>query len=115
MALSCDEAPSLASGIVVTFGPDRLVLISQPASPGTATCSATTHPATHPPGDMSGRRLRAVGADSGITDGTAYLRFRRYLKDAGLPLSGLHVLRHSAAKLRRDAGAETSGSRMPAW
>jgi site-specific recombinase XerD len=47
---------------------------------------------------------RAVGADSGITDGTAYLRFRRYLKDAGLPLSGLHVLRHSAAKLRRDAG-----------
>lgn len=47
---------------------------------------------------------RAVGADGGITDGTAYLRFRRYLKDAGLPLSGLHVLRHSAAKLRRDAG-----------
>lgn len=47
---------------------------------------------------------RAVGADSGITDGTACLRFRRYLKEAGLPLSGLHVLRHSAAKLRRDAG-----------
>ena len=47
---------------------------------------------------------RAVGADTGITDGTAYLRFRRYLKDAGLPRSGLHVLRHSAAKLRRDAG-----------
>ena len=43
---------------------------------------------------------RAVGADGGITDGTAYLRFRRYLKDAGLPPSGLHVLRHSAAKLR---------------
>lgn len=47
---------------------------------------------------------RAVGADGGITDGTAYLRFRRYLRDAGLPPSGLHVLRHSAAKLRRDAG-----------
>jgi integrase len=47
---------------------------------------------------------RAVGGDGGIGDGTAYLRFRRYLKDAGLPLSGLHVLRHSAAKLRRDAG-----------
>lgn len=47
---------------------------------------------------------RAVGADGGITDGTAYLRFRRYLSDAGLPASGLHVLRHSAAKLRRDAG-----------
>lgn len=40
----------------------------------------------------------------GITDGTAYSRFRRYLADAGLPPSGLHVLRHSAAKLRRDAG-----------
>ncbi len=47
---------------------------------------------------------RAVGAVSGITDGTAYLRFRRYLKDAGLPQSCLHVLRHSAAKQRRDAG-----------
>lgn len=47
---------------------------------------------------------RAVGGNGGITDGTAYLRFRRYLKDAELPLSGLHVLRHSAAKLRRDAG-----------
>ncbi|MSQ36145.1 MAG: hypothetical protein EXR63_03250 [Dehalococcoidia bacterium] len=47
---------------------------------------------------------RAVGGESGITDGTAYLRFRRYLDDAGLPPSGLHVLRHTAAKLRRDAG-----------
>ena len=47
---------------------------------------------------------RAVGAGSGITSGTAYLRFRRYLADANLPPSGLHVPRHSAAKLRRDAG-----------
>jgi integrase/recombinase XerC len=46
----------------------------------------------------------AVASKQGITDGTAYLRFRRYLSDAGLPPSGLHVLRHSAAKLRRDAG-----------
>jgi integrase len=30
--------------------------------------------------------------------------FSSHLKDAGLPPSGLHVLRHSAAKLRRDAG-----------
>jgi len=42
---------------------------------------------------------RAVGGEGGITNGTAYLRFRRYLKDAGLPLSGLHVPRHSAAKI----------------
>jgi len=40
----------------------------------------------------------------GVTSGTVYSRFRRYLAAAGLPLTGLHVLRHSAAKLRRDAG-----------
>ena len=35
---------------------------------------------------------------------TFYGRFRRYLEKAGLPASGLHILRHTAAKLRRDAG-----------
>jgi integrase len=30
--------------------------------------------------------------------------FRRYLAAAGLAPTGVHVLRHSAAKLRRDAG-----------
>jgi site-specific recombinase XerD len=46
----------------------------------------------------------AVGGGRGISDGTAYMRFRAYLERAGLPRSGLHVLRHTAAKLRRDAG-----------
>jgi integrase len=41
---------------------------------------------------------------SGLTSGSFYGRFRRYLKAAGLPASGLHVLRHTAAKLRRNAG-----------
>lgn len=41
---------------------------------------------------------------AGISSGTVNGRFRRYLREAGLPPSGLHVLRHSAAKLRRDAG-----------
>jgi integrase/recombinase XerC len=41
----------------------------------------------------------------GITGSTFYSRFRRYLRAAGLPPSGLHILRHTAAKLRRDAGA----------
>jgi site-specific recombinase XerD len=41
----------------------------------------------------------------GITGATFYARFRRYLRAAGLPPAGLHLLRHSAAKLRRDAGA----------
>ena len=40
----------------------------------------------------------------GLTSGTFYGRFRRYLAKAGLPPAGLHILRHTAAKLRRDAG-----------
>jgi integrase/recombinase XerC len=40
----------------------------------------------------------------GVTSSTFYSRFRRYLAAAGLAPTGIHVLRHSAAKLRRDAG-----------
>ncbi len=40
----------------------------------------------------------------GVTSGTFYARFRRYLVAAGLAPTGIHVLRHTAAKLRRDAG-----------
>lgn len=40
----------------------------------------------------------------GLTSGTFYGRFQLYLKTAGLAPSGLHILRHTAAKLRRDAG-----------
>jgi len=39
-----------------------------------------------------------------VTSGTFYARFRRYLQAAGLAPTGIHVLRHTAAKLRRDAG-----------
>jgi site-specific recombinase XerD len=42
--------------------------------------------------------------DRGITSGTFYGNLRRYLKAANLPLAGVHIFRHSAAKLRRDAG-----------
>ena len=45
----------------------------------------------------------ATGGE-GLRSATFYGRFRRYLEKAGLQPSGLHVLRHSAAKLRRDAG-----------
>jgi len=49
--------------------------------------------------------LWQVGAGPrGITSGTFYARFRRYLQVAGLAPTGLHVLRHTAAKLRREAG-----------
>ena len=40
----------------------------------------------------------------GITSGTFYGNMRRYFKNAGLPPAGVHILRHSAAKLRREAG-----------
>jgi integrase/recombinase XerC len=40
----------------------------------------------------------------GLTSGTFYGNLRRYLKRANLPLAGVHVFRHSAAKLRRDVG-----------
>jgi site-specific recombinase XerD len=65
--------------------------------------------------------LRAVGKDlevlrpeeslwpdvkngHGITSGTFYTNLRKYLRKAGLPLAGVHIFRHSAAKLRRHAG-----------
>ena len=40
----------------------------------------------------------------GVSSGTVYANFRRYLQAAELPPAGLHLLRHTAAKLRRDAG-----------
>ena len=46
----------------------------------------------------------AATSGEGLRSATFYGRFRRYLAQAGLPPAGLHVLRHSAAKLRRDAG-----------
>ena len=47
---------------------------------------------------------QAGASPRGLSSGTFYGRFRRYLAAAGLAPTGLHVLRHSAAKLRRDAG-----------
>ena len=40
----------------------------------------------------------------GITSGTFYGNLRRYFKAAGLRPAGVHIFRHSAAKLRREAG-----------
>jgi site-specific recombinase XerD len=40
----------------------------------------------------------------GLTSGTFYGSLQRYMRRAGLPPAGVHVLRHSAAKLRRDVG-----------
>ena len=40
----------------------------------------------------------------GITSGTFYGHLQQYFRKAGIAPSGVHIFRHSAAKLRRDAG-----------
>ena len=55
--------------------------------------------------DPSAPLWQAGAGTRGVTSSTFYARFRRYLRLAGLPPSGLHILRHTAAKLRREAGA----------
>ena len=55
--------------------------------------------------DPSASLWQAAAGTRGVTGSTFYARFRRYLRAACLAPSGLHVLRHAAAKLRRDAGA----------
>jgi integrase/recombinase XerC len=57
--------------------------------------------ATMKPGDSLWPN-RSTG--KAITSGVFYTNLRSYLRKAGLPLAGVHVFRHSAAKLRRDAG-----------
>jgi len=47
---------------------------------------------------------QAGARPKGLSGSTFYARFRRHLSAAGLQPTGLHILRHSAAKLRRDAG-----------
>ena len=47
---------------------------------------------------------QAGAGPQGVSSATFYNHFRGYLAKAGLPPSGVHVLRHTAAKLRRDVG-----------
>jgi integrase/recombinase XerC len=55
--------------------------------------------------ESSASLWQAAAGPRGVTSSTFYARFRRYLRSAGLAPTGLHILRHTAAKLRRDAGA----------
>ena len=41
---------------------------------------------------------------AGLTSGTFYGNLQRYLRKAGITPAGVHIFRHTAAKLRRDAG-----------
>jgi integrase len=54
--------------------------------------------------DQGASLWQAGAGPRGVTGSTFYARFRRYLAAAGLAPSGLHILRHSAARLRRQAG-----------
>ena len=54
--------------------------------------------------DKGASLWQAAAGSRGVTGSTFYSRFRRYLALAGLAPTGIHVLRHSAAKLRRNAG-----------
>jgi len=54
-----------------------------------------------------GKELAAMEPDEPLFDVSAhgfYLNLQRYFRKAKLPPGGVHVLRHSAAKLRRDVG-----------
>jgi len=63
---------------------------------------------------VCGQDLRSMPTDASlwpnprtgksITSGVFYTNLRVYLRRAGLPAAGVHIFRHSAAKLRRDAG-----------
>lgn len=55
--------------------------------------------------DPAASLWQAGAGPRGVTSSTFYGRFQRYLQATGLAPTGLHVLRHTAAKLRRDAGA----------
>ena len=46
----------------------------------------------------------SADSERGITSGTFYGNLRRYFKAARLMPAGVHIFRHSAAKLRREAG-----------
>jgi integrase/recombinase XerC len=54
---------------------------------------------------------QAAARPEGVTSGTFYAHFRRYLVAAGMAPTGIHVLRHTAAKLRRDAGRSRRSAR----
>jgi len=54
-----------------------------------------------------GKNLQDMADDEPLFDVSShgfYLNLRRYLRKAKLPTGGVHVLRHTAAKLRRDVG-----------
>ena len=56
---------------------------------------------------------QAGAGPQGISSGTFYVRFRRYLAAAGLAPTGLHVLRHTAANSAGMPGIDRGGVELP--
>jgi len=46
------------------------------------------------------------GKDLGISNGTFYGNLQKYLRQAGIKPAGVHIFRHTAAKLRRQVGED---------
>jgi integrase len=56
---------------------------------------------------VRGKNLQEMPVEESLFDVSShgfYMNLRRYFRNANLPTGGVHVLRHSAAKLRRDVG-----------
>ena len=56
---------------------------------------------------VRGKNLQEMPDEESLFDVSShgfYMNLRRYFRKANLPAGGVHVLRHSAAKLRRDVG-----------
>ena len=56
---------------------------------------------------------QAGAGDRGVTSSTFYTRLRKYMVAAGRPPTGVHILRHTAAKLRRDPGESIESVSQP--
>ncbi|MFC1910829.1 tyrosine-type recombinase/integrase [Chloroflexota bacterium] len=50
-----------------------------------------------------------VRNSKGLTSGTFYGNLQRYFRKAGITPAGVHIFRHTAAKLRRDVGETVEG------
>ena len=80
------------------------------ARPGGGNCHVPPWTRSEPLCRHSGTRLNyghsgpSQGHTAGLTSATFYEQLRCHLKKAGIAPAGVHTLRHTAAKLRRDAG-----------
>ena len=96
----------------MTAGPLPDLPIGDPSGPGQALFAFRVQKdnrqvpseSSRPTASRSGCPALSASAITPFRQGPHQSRFRRYLQLAGMAPTGIHVLRHTAAKLRRDAG-----------